>query len=199
MEMVSGTGVDEREVAEQPKEIGQIYELRILQYPAHEKLLRRKARNVTEEEFGTPQLFEFASSLGYAMMSAHGIGLASTQVEPTFTADGTPWRLFTMAVGERYVVLCNPEVTREGEDRVENEGCLSFASVLEPMRAPGMVRVKYRTTRGVEREMALEGTMARCVWHENDHLDGAVLLDRMSAMKRAMFMKRVAKVRGRIS
>lgn len=163
----------------------------ILRYPAAGVLLRRKARPVREEEFGTPALAEFCTRLGETMMQARGMGLAATQVEEA--PGGEPWAIFTLHVaGNAWVAVCNPGVEVTEGSSIAPEGCLSFASVRVPMAAPGQVTLTGRSPTGaVGAPRYLRGDMARCAYHENQHLAGKLLIDRMSSMKRKVFLRDV--------
>jgi peptide deformylase len=170
----------------------------ILEWPRDVQLLRRKARDVRPDEFDTDALKKFGASLAETMMRAGGLGLASTQVRQSPSDDAQCWRMVAIRVDElSYGVFCNPVVVMKGEERVGIEGCLSFASVGEPMGAPDMVMFDFRNMAGVEGRTAFSDDHARCIVHEMDHLDGKVIVDRMGPMARRMFMQRVAKVRAR--
>lgn len=171
---------------------------RVLEYPRDEKLLRRKARPVRDDEFGTPALYDFAQRLADTMIANRGMGLASTQVEETGSDDGLPWRLFILSVnGQDYAVVCNPEIISATDAVTRTEACLSFASVGEAMVAPEVVAFRTRSTDGVPDTLTATELEARAVYHETQHLDGALLIDRMGTLKRRLFLKAVAKARGR--
>jgi len=57
------------------------------------------------------------------------------------------------------------------------------------------VRVRYLDRDGAEQEIAAEGFLATCLQHEMDHLDGGLFVDRISALKRNMILRKLAKVR----
>jgi peptide deformylase len=140
----------------------------IRQYP--DSVLRMKAPPV---ETFDDDLKRLATRLGELMRDANGVGLAATQV-------GVLRRVFVFAMAEDEVaVLVNPEIVRRGEEvEVDDEGCLSIQGVTMPVERSTSVRIEGRDAYGEEVAYDLEGTPARIVQHELDHLDGTMILDR---------------------
>ena len=140
----------------------------IRQYP--DSVLRMKAPPV---ETFDDDLKRLATRLGELMKDANGVGLAATQV-------GVLRRVFVFARDEDEVaVLVNPEIVRRGDEAdVDEEGCLSIQGVTMPVERSTSVRIEGRNASGEEVAYDLEGTPARIVQHELDHLDGTMILDR---------------------
>jgi peptide deformylase len=140
----------------------------IRQYP--DSVLRMKAPPV---ETFDDDLKRLATRLGELMKDATGVGLAATQV-------GVLRRVFVFAVDEDEVaVLVNPEIVRRGDEtELDEEGCLSIQGVTMPVERSTSVRIEGRDASGEEVAYDLEGTPARIVQHELDHLDGTMILDR---------------------
>ena len=118
-------------------------------------------------------LKRLATRMGELMKDANGVGLAATQV-------GVLRRVFVFARDEDEVaVLVNPEIVRRGDEAdVDDEGCLSIQGVTMPVERPTRCGSKGATRAGEEVAYDLEGTPARIVQHELDHLDGTMILDR---------------------
>jgi peptide deformylase len=140
----------------------------IRQYP--DSVLRMKAPPV---ETFDDDLRRLATRLGELMKDANGVGLAATQV-------GVLRRVFVFARDEDEVaVLVNPEIVRRGDEAdVDEEGCLSLQGVTMPVERSTSLRIEGRDASGAEVAYDLEGTPARIVQHELDHLDGTMILDR---------------------
>jgi len=140
----------------------------IRQYP--DSVLRMQAPPV--ENFDD-DLKRLATRLGELMKDANGVGLAATQV-------GVLRRVFVFARDEDGVaVLVNPEIVhRSDETEIDDEGCLSIQGVTMPVERNTSVRIEGRDANGDEVAYDLEGTPARIVQHELDHLDGTTILDR---------------------
>jgi len=174
---------------------------RILQFPKDERLLRRVAKHVKVEEFGTEPLYEFRQNLAKTMYANRGLVLAATQVaeEPA----GHAWRGFCLAVqrdgGQQVEALTcwNPVIEIVSDYQPGMEGCLSFGSIMESMPAPTVVRLAFQNDEGEPTVHTFRGLLARAAWHETHHLDGNLIIDRMGPLKKAMFLKALQKSRGR--
>ena len=125
------------------------------------------------------------------MYAAPGIGLAAPQV-------GVTLRLAVVDLMPDDVpapiVLVNPEITRVSEDwAVREEGCLSLPGQYADVSRPARVHVRYQDLDGKTQELEAEGLLAACLQHEIDHLDGVLFVDHLSALKRNMILRRLAK------
>ena len=119
------------------------------------------------------------------MHDADGIGLAATQV-------GIVRRLFACTLDGEDHVLVNPVVTPVGKETESDvEGCLSLGSVRVPVERATRVHVEARVVTGEPVSLDLEGTAARVVQHELDHLDGTLMLDRTDPESRREALSRL--------
>jgi peptide deformylase len=154
----------------------------IRQYP--DVALRMRAREVTEFDEYLVQLVERMYEL---MQDAQGVGLAATQV-------GVLQRVFVFAPDEELPrAVVNPIVTLdEGEKLTEEEGCLSLRDVRVPVERPTKAVIEGKDPNGDDVRYELEGLAARVVQHENDHLDGVLMIDRTTpeARKEALSILR---------
>ncbi len=118
------------------------------------------------------------------MYKYQGIGLAAPQV-------GFLQRLVVMDVGDGLLALANPEIVqKEGNDRLE-EGCLSLPDIhVEIDRGSGITVIGI-TPEGNEVRRDLEGLVARVMQHEIDHLDGQLIIDRASPVKKVLLKKQL--------
>lgn len=151
--------------------------------------LRAKARPVGSADADTvrgliPRMFA-------TMYGAPGIGLAAPQV-----GVGLRVSVIDLMPGEKPdpVVLINPEIVAASEEWVtREEGCLSLPGQYADVSRPGRVKVRFQDETGAKREIEGEGLLAACLQHEIDHLDGVLFVDHLSALKRNMIMRRLAK------
>ncbi len=126
------------------------------------------------------------------MYDAPGIGLAAIQV-------GIPRRIVvidTADEGEERQPLClvNPEIVKLGSaTRVYEEGCLSIPDVRVEIERPDSVTVSYVDRAGKRQELAADGLLATALQHELDHLDGHLIIDFLSRLKRDMIIKKFKK------
>lgn len=101
------------------------------------------------------------------MYDSDGVGLAAPQV-------GVLRRLFVMDVddGEGPQVFINPRILSREGDQEGPEGCLSLPGLFGLVKRPMEVTVSALDRDGQPFEKSFHGLAARCVCHENDHLDG---------------------------
>jgi len=82
------------------------------------------------------------------------------------------------------LVLINPEIlSREGEYVVQ-EGCLSFPDIFANIKRAQTVTVAYTDLDGKRQTATGTGLLARAIQHELDHLDGVLIVDRMSHVQK---------------
>ena len=161
--------------------------LHILTPPA--AVLRAKARPVGPADADVVR--DLVPRMLAAMYAAPGIGLAAPQVGAglrlavvDLMPDETPAPMH----------LVNPEITGVSEDwAVREEGCLSLPGQYADVSRPARVKVRYHDLQGARHEIEAEGLLAACLQHEIDHLDGVLFVDHLSALKRNMIMRRLAK------
>jgi peptide deformylase len=125
------------------------------------------------------------------MYQAPGIGLAAPQV-------GQSLRLIVIDLvpddKRQPHTLINPEIVAASEElATREEGCLSLPGQYADITRPARIKVRYLDEAGVKREMQADGLLAACLQHEIDHLDGILFVDHLSALKRNMIMRRLAK------
>ena len=109
------------------------------------------------------------------MQSAHGVGLAATQV-------GVPQRVIVMKVENHLYTLANPEILRMEGEQTAYEGCLSVPGLIGVVTRAERVVAKAQNRNGKEVRIKAEGLLARCIQHEIDHLDGVLFLDRVDSL-----------------
>ena len=132
-----------------------------------------------------------AQRMDELMQAALGIGLAATQV-------GILHRLlvYRAYTDDPTTVLVNPVLAWVSEERESaEEGCLSLPGVHVQVERPARVRVRGRDVAGKELEIEAEGLEARVIQHEIDHLDGILILDRISREARREAMRALREAR----
>jgi peptide deformylase len=128
------------------------------------------------------------------MYQAIGIGLAAPQV-------GVASRVLVIDVardGEapQPMRIANPEILWRSEDMmIANEGCLSLPEHYAEVERPGEIRLRYLDHENEIREIEAKGLLATCLQHEIDHLDGLLFVDHISALKRGIILRKLAKTK----
>lgn len=126
------------------------------------------------------------------MYAAPGIGLAAVQI-------GVPMRLVVIdPAGEGEppspVAMVNPEIVARGDElRSHEEGCLSIPDVRVEIERPASITVRYLDRDGRPQELIAEGIIATAIQHEIDHLDGKLIIDYLSKLRRDMVIRRFKK------
>ena len=128
------------------------------------------------------------------MYQAIGVGLAAPQV-------GVAQRVIVADVareGEkpRPTRIANPEIIwRSAILTTANEGCLSLPEHYADVERAAEIRLRYIDHENEIREIEAKGLLATCIQHEIDHLDGVLFVDHISALKRNMILRKLAKAK----
>ena len=151
--------------------------LPILVYP--HKTLRTVAEPVEEVN---DEIRQIVDDMAETMYDAPGVGLAAPQV-------GISKRIFVVdtAVDDEpanLMVFINPQFVKREGDIVWEEGCLSFPGIHEEVTRASHVVVKALDRDGKPFEVEAEGLTAVALQHENDHLDGVLIVDQVSFFKK---------------
>jgi peptide deformylase len=140
-----------------------------------------------------------------------GIGLAGPQA-------GLPWRIFVLDVpspkndkkarddmtiapdaphfSDGPMVFVNPALTLEGPVEACEEGCLSLPEIRCKVLRPPIVTASALDEQGKPFTIRASGLLARCIQHEFDHIEGVLILDRMSPMDRLKNRKAIKELEG---
>ena len=151
--------------------------------------LKVKAKLVSAVDAKVRRLMD---DLVETMYHAIGIGLAAPQV-------GAALRVLVVDVareGEppQPMRIANPEILWRSEATMTaNEGCLSLPEHYADVDRPAEIRLRYLDHENEIRELEAKGLLATCVQHEIDHLDGLLFVDHISALKRGMILRKLAK------
>lgn len=130
-------------------------------------------------------LEEEIERMGELMHDALGVGLAATQLGVLHRV--LVYRAYT---DDPLTALVNPVIEwRSDEMEVAEEGCLSLPGVHVEVERSARLRARARNTHGEEIVVDAEGLEARVIQHEVDHLDGVLILDRISREQRKQAMR----------
>ena len=163
--------------------------LDVLHFP--DPRLRRRAEPI---EKITDELRQLAADMLETMYDEPGIGLAAPQI-------GAAIRLIVMDTewteedAERKpCVFVNPEIIERSGEIVWNEGCLSVPDFSAEVKRAERVVLRALDLEGREVEETASGLRAVCFQHELDHLDGVLFIDRISRLKRNLYVGRRKKL-----
>ena len=126
------------------------------------------------------------------MYAAPGIGLAAIQI-------GIPKRIIVMDISREKenknpMYFVNPVIKNQNSNlSTYEEGCLSVPNIFVEVDRPSACEVEYLDYNGEKKILKVEGLLATCIQHECDHLDGKLMLDYLSKLKKTMIIKKLSK------
>jgi peptide deformylase len=144
---------------------------------------------------GDPDLRAVVGEMRRVMFELRGVGLAAPQV-------GVAKRLMLVCpsgVPGDDVVVVNPTIVAADGEEIGEEGCLSFPGIFGRIRRAQKIRVRYRDLDWREKDLELDGFVARIYQHESDHLDGKVFIDRMEPEDRREVEKDLEELKKRFA
>ncbi len=151
-------------------------------------VLKKKAKDIDKDYEGLEQLI---SDMYETMYGAEGLGLAAPQV-------GLSIRLIVIdgaragkeedeELTDFKKILINPHIIEEtGEAWEFNEGCLSIPNIREDIKRQPEVLLSYRDEHFVMHEEHFKGVRARVIQHEMDHVNGILITDRISPLRKRL-------------
>ena len=153
-----------------------------------DSVLRKKCLKVENID---ETLVTLADDMIETMYAASGLGLAANQV-------GVASDLFVIDVGIEKekrdpVIIINPVITASEEEVIAEEGCLSIPEVFAQVKRSQHVEVKGYDLKGNELRYEAGGFLARAFQHEMDHLNGVLLWDNLSKVKRDILQRKFKK------
>ena len=159
----------------------------ILEFP--NPVLRQQARPITTFDEG---LIALVTDMTETMYDAPGIGLAAPQI-------GESIQLIIVHVAknekeQKVLAMINPRIIGHEGTQVDEEGCLSVIDLTANVKRYKKVTVSYQNMSGEPKEITAEDRFAVVLQHEIDHLHGILFLDHLSALKRALYKKKVQKM-----
>ncbi len=160
----------------------------IVTYP--NPALRRKSAPVSAIN---DEVRELLNDMVETMYAAGGIGLAAPQI-------GINLRVVVIDIGSGsemegagLLKIINPKiVASEGHIEFE-EGCLSVPDMRVNIIRNNHICLSYLDENGNQKEMTVEGLLAVAIQHEIDHLEGTLILDHVSRIKRDMYLRKKKK------
>ena len=137
------------------------------------------------------RLAEFIGNMFETMYEAKGVGLAGPQV-------ALSKKLFVMDVSsgkeaKDRIVCINPQIVETKGEVLSEEGCLSFPGIYFEVERPEIVTVSAIDLNGKEFTFEVSGIAARCVLHENDHINGRLFIEFLSPLKRDLLKRKIKK------
>ena len=126
------------------------------------------------------------------MYKSKGIGLAAVQV-------GVLKRILVIDVSsgeekKQPLSFINPTIKKlSDETSIYEEGCLSIPNTYIEIERPKVCVVEYIDVKGQIKNLTCDGLLSTCLQHEINHLDGKLIIDNLSKLKRDLIIKKISK------
>jgi peptide deformylase len=168
--------------------------LPVLTFP--DPILKQKS---TAVEIVTADLRHLMDNMLKTMYHDSGVGLAAVQV-------GVLKRIIVLDLqdddeiarprGFYPIYMVNPEIISTSEEKVAGvEGCLSVPEQRIEVVRPGSAKIKFIDYNNKPQELEADGWLARAILHEIDHLEGKLLIDHLSSIKKDMVVRKLKKLK----
>ncbi|MDC3007873.1 peptide deformylase [Candidatus Pelagibacter sp.] len=128
------------------------------------------------------------------MYVSNGIGLAAVQI-------GILKRILVVDVSAKDeknqpIVLINPVIKNLSDNTsVYEEGCLSIPETFIEIERPKICEVEYIDEKGSKKNLKCDGLLSTCIQHEINHLDGKLIIDHLSKLKKDFIIKKISKIK----
>ena len=128
------------------------------------------------------------------MYNSKGIGLAAVQI-------GVLKRVLVVDVAgkdekKQPISLINPVIKKlSNETSVYEEGCLSIPDTFIEIERPKICEVEYIDDLGKKKTLKCDGLLSTCIQHEINHLDGKLIIDHLSKLKKDLIIKKISKIK----
>ena len=128
------------------------------------------------------------------MYHSNGIGLAAVQV-------GILKRILVIDVSSKNekkkpLSFINPVIkSLSDETSIYEEGCLSIPDTFIEIERPKICEVEYINLKGKKEILKCSGLLSTCLQHEINHLDGKLIIDDLSKLRRDLIIKKISKIK----
>jgi len=166
---------------------------------APDERLKQKSHRVLEV---TDQTRKFMDDMLETMYHEDGGGLAAVQV-------GVLKRIMVIDIMDHDPIerpkdfyplfIVNPEIIEKSEELVTaNEGCISLPQQRFDIARPASIKIKYIDYHNKPQELEANDWFARVIQHEYDHLEGRLMIDYLSSIKRDIVLRKLKKLKKNI-
>jgi len=166
----------------------------ITRHPNQE--LFTKLLDIPKKDIKSDTFTQIGSSMLEILRDRGGVGLSANQV-------GLPFRMCVVELdGNNPLILINPRVIKMSDKMVKSqEGCLSLPGATAVINRHKSVTVEYEDVTGETKIEEATALLSCCLQHEIDHLNGILMINRMTEYAKSKFLKSMHKYKrnGRMS
>ena len=137
---------------------------------------------------------KLVNELFETMYKTNGSGLAAVQV-------GILKRILVIDVSNKDkknepIAFINPVIKKVSEETsIYEEGCLSIPDTFIEIERPKICEIEFIDIKGKIQNLECDGLLSTCIQHEINHLDGKLIIDHLSKLKRDLIIKKISKLR----
>lgn len=158
-------------------------------------VLREKSQPISKDY---PELKKLIEDMFETMYFSEGVGLAAPQIgrnERIVVIDADPvGETFPECAGRKFALI-NPVIeVLDGENVSRSEGCLSLPGIAEDVKRVEHIRLTWLDENFEEHTEEMTGYLSRIVQHECDHLEGAVFIDHISAIRKQLIRSKLSNI-----
>ncbi len=160
-------------------------------YKYGEEVLKQKGNTIKNIDQGIIDLIERMKTTMHGTPNA--VGLAAPQIGRSLMLS-----VIDISMGQdekEFTILLNPFISEVEGEETDSEGCLSFPNISLDISRSKKILLKGIDVNGKEYEREYSGFMARAVQHEIDHLNGVLIADHISPLKRQLLKKEIKKLK----
>ena len=156
-----------------------------------DEILKKVSKPIEKIGFNEKKLID---NLFDTMYNSNGIGLAAVQI-------GILKRILVIDVSTKDeknqpIVLVNPVIKNlSNEKSIYEEGCLSIPETFIEIERPKICEVEYIDRKGSKKILKCDGLLSTCIQHEINHLDGKLIIDHLSKLKKDFIIKKISKIK----
>ena len=154
-----------------------------------DEILKKSSKPIEKVGINEKKLI---NDLFETMYNFNGIGLAAVQV-------GILKRVLVVDVSSKEdkkkpMCFINPVIKKQSDEMaVYEEGCLSIPDTFIEIQRPKICEIEYVDINGKIKNKEFDGLLSTCIQHEINHLDGILIIDQLSKLKRDIIIKRISK------
>jgi peptide deformylase len=159
----------------------------ITTYPNKE--LFNKTRDIPKEEINSETYGQIGSAMAEIMRDKGGVGLSANQV-------GLPLNMCVISIYNDIKIMLNPRIVKfSDKTHKSGEGCLSLPGCSVTIHRHDKVTVEYEDVTGKTETLEATGMISNIVQHEIDHLNGILMINRLSHYHKEKALKQMHRFR----
>jgi len=150
------------------------------------KELFEKTKEIPKKDIKSDTFTQISSSMLGVLKKSGGVGLSANQV-------GLPFKMCVTDIGGPRIFI-NPRIIKMSDKMVKSqEGCLSLPGVDVAINRHKDITIDYEDVTGETKTEKITGLLSRCIQHEIDHLNGILIINRLSEFHKSKAMKQLHK------